>query len=173
MTPEKRKILETRAAALALPRGASDPAGDLQVVQFSLGSETYAVESSYIREVCPLKDFSPIPCTPAFILGMMNVRGQILTVLNLGSLFDVGKTSLSDLNKVLILRDGAVEMGIVADAILGIRLLSSDDLQTSIPTLEGFRAELLRGVTADQMILLNAAKLLTHQSIIVNDEAAA
>jgi len=108
-----------------------------------LAGERYAVAAEFVREAVPLKDFSPIPCTPAFVLGMMNVRGQILTLIDVRRLFDLPCENLSELNQVLILRGADTEFGIVADAILGMHPVPLSDFQTSVPTLGGIHSEML------------------------------
>ena len=170
--PKKRQILEFRARLLARPVGGDEePGGRLETVQFTLAGERYAVAAEYVREAVPLKDFSPVPCTPAFVLGMINVRGQILTLLDIRRLFDLPHGSLSELNQVLILRDGDVEFGIVTDAILGMEAISLEDFQTTVPALSGTQSHLFRGVRADCLILLDAQKLLSSEAIIVHEEA--
>jgi purine-binding chemotaxis protein CheW len=46
------------------------------VVEFLLGVERYAIEFKYIREIQPLRDLTPLPCAPPFVLGLINVRGK-------------------------------------------------------------------------------------------------
>lgn len=167
-------ILEARARALAQPRSREEDARPrLDVLQFLLAGERYGVALEFIREVLPLKDFSPIPCTPAFVVGMMNVRGQILTLLNLCPLLDLPKHAISNLNQVVVLRGDDIEFGVLADAILGMRSVEIAALQETLPGYSGVRAELLRGVTPDRLIILDARKVLTHPGMIVKDEGHA
>jgi purine-binding chemotaxis protein CheW len=73
--PEKiQEILKARACELARePR--RDDAEHVEIVEFMLANERYGLESCYVREVYPLKDYTPLPCTPSFVLGLINVRG--------------------------------------------------------------------------------------------------
>jgi len=96
---EKRAILKKRAQVLARAPKREDEAGEcLEVVEFLLAYEQYGIESSYIREVYPLKDLTPLPCTPPFVLGIINVRGQILSVIDLKKIFDLPQKGLTELN---------------------------------------------------------------------------
>src|SRR5262245_12872407 len=72
LTPDaKRTILRARAQALAREPEREETAGEtLQVVEFTLAYETYAIELGYVREVYPLKELTPLPCTPAYVLGI-------------------------------------------------------------------------------------------------------
>ncbi|MBI5446920.1 MAG: purine-binding chemotaxis protein CheW [Deltaproteobacteria bacterium] len=167
---ERRRILRQRARALArVPE--REPAGErLQVVEFLVSSERYGIESAYVGEVYPLKDLAPIPCTPPFVLGVVNVRGRILSVLDLRKFFDLPEKGPSDLNKVLILGDGAMEFGVLADEILGFRSLPADALQPSLPTLTEVRAEYLKGVTRERLVVLDGSKILSDPRIVVHEE---
>ena len=64
-----------------------------------------------------------MPCTPPFILGIINVRGQILAVIDLKRFFNLPDKGLSDLNKVIILRRGGLEVGLLADAVAGVQAI--------------------------------------------------
>jgi purine-binding chemotaxis protein CheW len=171
-TPEeKQKILRTRAQALAREPELEEAArGTLEVVEFLLAYETYGVESSYVREVYPLKAFTPLPCTPPFVLGIMNIRGQILSVIDLKKFFDLPAKGLTDLNKVIVIHNDSMAFGILADAILGVRSMPLESVQPSLPTLTGIRAAYLKGVTAERMVILDAGKLLADSKMIVLEE---
>jgi purine-binding chemotaxis protein CheW len=137
-------------------------AGDyLQVVQFRLAHEHYGIEVKYVREVCPLKDLTPLPGTPAFILGLTNVRGQVLSIIDVKKLFDLPDKGLTDLDKVMILQARGTEMGVLADAVLGVEPVAVQEIQPSLPTLTGVRERYLQGVTRDSVVLLDAEKLLS------------
>ncbi len=142
----------------------------LKVIEFRLAHETYAIEAAFVREVYPLKELTPLPCTPPFICGIVNIRGQILTVIDLKKFFDLPDKGLTDLNKVIVVRTLRLELGILADEIIGVRFLAPDEIQSSLPTLTGVRADYLRGVTSDRSVVLDAARLLSDEKLIVRDE---
>ena len=168
---EKKKILKARAQAFAQEPGKQAPAQDhIEVVEFLLAHEKYGIESSYVQEVYPLRELAPVPCTPPFVLGLINLRGQILSVIDLKKFFDLPEKGLTDLNKVLVVRSDRMELGILADVILGVRTIRLQDLQPSLPTLTGIRAEYLRGVTKERLVILDAEKLLLDKKIIVHEE---
>lgn len=167
---EKKKILKTRAKALAQePKTKEEVEEYIQVVEFLLAHEKYGIESSYVREIYPLKDFTPLPCTPPFVLGIINVRRQILSIIDIKKFFDLPEKGLTDLNKVIILRSDHMEFGILADNILGVRNFLPGELQPSLPTLTGIREEYLKGVTKDRTVVLDAEKLLSDKKIIIHE----
>ncbi len=168
---EEREILKSRARELAREPLQEEPTGEiLDVLEFSLAYETFGIEMSYVRETRPLRDLTPVPCTPPFVLGLVNVRGQILSVIDLKKFFDLPEQGLTDLNKVIILRDGGMEFGILADAVRGVRAIPATDLQPSLPTLTGVREEYLKGVTKERSVVLDGRKLLADRKIVVHEE---
>ena len=166
---EKKKILKTRAKRLAQePEEKAEKY--IEVVEFLLSYEKYAIESSYVREIYPLKELPPMPCTPQFVLGIINVHGQIISVIDIKKFFELPEKGLSDLNKVIILHNDVMEFGILADVILGVNNISLSELQPSLPTLTGIREDYLKGVTGEQVVILDAEKLLSDKKITVHEE---
>ena len=170
--PEDRKrILKERAETLARETEMKEEEDTIEVVEFLLANEHYAIESRFIREVYPLRDYTPLPGVPSFVLGLLNVRGRIISVVDLKKFFDMPEKGLSDLNKVIIIDDSSMEFGILADTILGVRNIVLRELVPSLPTLTGIREEFLLGVTRERLVLLDAARILTDKKIVVHDEA--
>ena len=168
---ETRRILRARARSLAAGDRSEATSPDLllEVVEFVLGPEHYGIESSHIREIYPLSEFTPVPCTPAFVLGLVNVRGQILSIINIKKLFDLPEKGLTDLNKVIIVHANHMELGILADAVLGVRPIAMEELRPALPTLTGIRAEYLKGITKDPLVVLDVEKILMDEKILVNE----
>ena len=170
---ETQRILKARALALAqepVPAEAADER--IEILEFILAYERYAVETQYVREVYPLENLTPLPCTPRFVLGIVNVRGEILSVIDLKKFFDLPEKGLTDLNKVIVLQSGNMLFGILADAIVGVRHIPLTDIQPSLPTLTGVRGEYLKGVTPERLVILDAEKLLTDEGIVVQEQVA-
>ena len=167
---ETKRILRERAQILAREPGKA-VAGDqfIEVVEFVLAFESYAIETRYVREVEPLDNLTPLPGTPAFVLGIVNVRGEILSVIDLGKFFELPEQGLTDLNKVIVLESENMLFGILADAVAGVRRIPVGDIQPSLPTLTGIREAYLRGVTPGRTAILDAEKLLTDASIVVQE----
>lgn len=169
---EQRSILKERALALTREPGPIGTAeGSLDLVEFRLASEVYAIEYVFVREVHTLKDLTPLPATPPFVLGIINVHGQILSVVDLRVFFNLPESGLGDLNKVIVLGDDRMGFGILADAIIGTRTIPRGAIQPPIPTLTGIGVEYLMGITEAGMIILDAERILGDEKIIIFEEA--
>lgn len=169
---DTKRVLKARAQQLAQEPVSAEFANErIEVVEFMLAYERYAVESRYVREVCPLENLTSLPCTPAFVLGIVNIRGEILSVIDLKKFFDLPEKGLTDLNKIIVLQSGDMVFGILADAISGMRRIPLTSIQLSLPTFSGIRETYLKGVMGlERMVILDAGKLLTDEKIIVQEQ---
>lgn len=169
--PDATHVLRARARALARPPELA-PAAEtlLEVLEFGLAQERYAMETRYVHEVYPLKELTPLPGTPPFVLGIVNVRGRILPVLDIKRFFDLPEQGLTDLHRIIIVHGHDLELGLLADAIVGVRSIPVGSLQPSLPTLTGIRGEYLKGVTAEHLVVLDLDRILADPKIIVHEE---
>ena len=97
----------------------------------------------------------------------MNVRGRILSVIDIRRLFDFGNAGLTNLNKAIILAKGDMELAVLADEVTGVRNVGVDNWQSTLPTLTERQGDYLLGVTKDQIVMLDAEKLLMSKDLIV------
>lgn len=169
---DNARVLAARARELAREAAPqSRPQDQLEVVEFLLAHETYAIESSFVREVYPLRDLTPLPGVPAFVAGIVNVRGKIVSVIDLKRLVDLPARGLTELNKIIVIGNEHMEFGLLADAVLGVQHIPLRSLQRALPTLTGIRAEYLRGVARERLVILDAARILADPKLVVRDEA--
>lgn len=169
----QQRLLAERAARLAQVRAAiQEQAEDqLSVLEFQIAQERYAVDVTWVKEVTAPKSLTSVPCTPAFIAGIISVRGRIVSVLNLHKFFGLSGQGLSNLNRVVIVQTGGLELGILADTILGERKLPLNALEMFAPETEpNWPAKYLKGLTSDGVQVLALGKLLATPELIINEE---
>ena len=136
------------------------PADQFEVLRFGISGELYAIASEHVAQVLPLSQYTPLPNTPAYVLGIVNVRGRIVSVLDLRVLFELPIGSLSERNFLLILQSPQMEFGVLIDQVLGIAQIRRNSLQKPPVNLTGVRAQYLLGVTDEQATVLDGARLL-------------
>ena len=168
---KKKTVLRSRAKKLSQEIESKGTGEEyFEVLEFLLAQETYAIETNFVREVYPMTELTPLPCTPVFVFGLINVRGQILTVIDMKKLFDLPEKGITNLNKVIVVRKDAMELGILADEIIGIRNIPVSELQPPLLTMTGIHAEYLKGVTGERLIVLDMERFLTDRRLIVHEE---
>jgi len=165
------RILHERAIALARPPPtAASPHESLELLEFKLASERYAVETRHVVEVHPLRDLTPLPGTPPFIRGIVNLRGRILPVFDLKKFFDLPEQGLTDLHRIIVVRGNDLELGLLADVVAGVRSLALEKLAPALPTLSEIGAEYLKGVSDERLVVLDLDRIFADPKIIVHDE---
>jgi purine-binding chemotaxis protein CheW len=170
VSPDKMKsILEARSRALS--QSTEIQAGEsMQLVVFSLANETYGLATDYVREVQPLHQVSPVPCTPDLVVGVINIRGSIYSVIDIRSFFGVEQKEITELTKVILVNAAGLEVGILADDVKGATSIPLAEIKSALDAQSGIKDEYVQGVTKDMLIILNLEALLRDERIIVRQE---
>ena len=173
------EILAARARQLARVPKESEVEGDvLHLVRFNLGEECYAVEIALVREVQTLEveTWSRVPCTPGFIVGAVNIRGRVYSIMDVGSFLGLPDRPISETACVLLVRsgsqgsDGEMELSILVDAMPTVVSISIDAIQPPQTIISPRAQEYVRGVTDEMLVILDLERLLSDSGIIVYDE---
>lgn len=168
---QAREVLRARARALASPVGSEGIAEPVEVVEFRLAGESYALESICVAGVFPLTELTRLPGTPAFVQGVVHVRGEIVSVVDLRSFFGLPASGITDLNKVILLQSREMAFGILADWVEGVRVIDAGALQPGLPTLGDRRRDYLKGIAEGRVVVLDAAALLADPRMVIDEEA--
>jgi len=166
-TPEQTKaILDARARRLAA-RPPAQTAGDvLSLATFALGDERYAIEMRFVREVTKLVEYAPVPGVPRYILGVTNLRGELLLVIDPRRLLGLPERGLTDLGRLIVLGEERIELGLVADAALGMLDVPTREVLAAPDGLGG--RGYLRGVTKDAWIVMDGRGLLADDRFVID-----
>lgn len=159
---ERRKqILRQRAAELAGRAKAEPDAGSfLEVLVFGLGGERYAVDTSFVTEIHPLRGLTRIPLCPPFVRGAAAVRGRIVSVVDIKQLLHFPDGGLTERDKIIVLRNDREEMAILAEELFGLEFIDRDAIDSSIGSLPGVDVEFFEGIGAGGVVLLDAGLIL-------------
>ncbi|HKI33968.1 MAG TPA: chemotaxis protein CheW [Gemmataceae bacterium] len=170
LSPERaRAVMEERALALArVPPRAPDAAEVLEVVTFSLANERYAVETCHAHEVVRFGDLTPVPGAPDFLVGLHNLRGEILAVFDLRRFFGVADQGLTELARLVVLGGDHAEFGVLADAVHEVTILRIDEVHGAPASAAGPGREYLRGVSAGGLVVLDGAVLLRDSRLFID-----
>ncbi|HWH70847.1 MAG TPA: chemotaxis protein CheW [Candidatus Sulfotelmatobacter sp.] len=168
---EQARLLQARAQALARPADRqTDAEAPIEFVAFSLANERYGLEAAFLREVVAVKEITPLPTVPPFVAGIFNLRGQVISVIDLKHLLELPQHGLSDFHTVLVLHSARMEFGLLVDRVLGTCQVRPGELQPALPNLSGPGESFLKGITPDRLALLDGAQLLEHSRLRVYEE---
>jgi purine-binding chemotaxis protein CheW len=170
LSPEQaRAVLEERARLLARTPPVQPRATEIvEVVKFSVAGERYAVGACFVREVVRFTALTPVPGTPPFLAGVVNLRGEILAVFDLPRLF--GMDEAREPASILVLGGERPEFGLLADAVHELVALRHDEILSSAETIAAAGRAYLQGMTADALIVLNGAALLQDPRLYIELE---
>lgn len=167
---EVTRILRERAQALARPlEEAPIHTEMLELLVFSLTGERYGVETVHVLEVISLRELTPVPCTPAFVLGVVNHRGRILSVLDFRRLFDL-RGQVTEGSRVVAVAAGGMVFGIFAESVSGTVPVPAHNVAPPPATLTGDRQAFILGVTEDMVAVLDLEAIVRDQRIVVNEK---
>lgn len=164
-----RAIMDERARLLASVRAEqAQPTQVLETLGFALGHERHAVESKHVREVVRLVDFTPVPGAPEFLLGIINLRGELLVLTDLRKFLGVPQQGISERARVIVLGTDRPEFGILADEAHELRSIPLGEIQHRPQSKTTTHREIILGVTSDATIILDGAHLLADPRLFVD-----
>jgi purine-binding chemotaxis protein CheW len=172
LTPEQvQQVMDRRAATLArVPDRRPDSSEILEVITFPLGQEQFAVETVFVREVYRSGDITPLPGSPAFVVGLTNLRGEVLAVMDLRKFFGIDAAEEGAHPQVVVLGNDRVEFGILVDDVYEVTTLRLEEILEPPGSVAGASRDYLRGVTKDALSVLDGAALLKDERLYVDEK---
>jgi purine-binding chemotaxis protein CheW len=170
----KDAILAERARLLARPvETAVTGAAHLRLATFALASEHYGIDARLVIEISRLSDFTPLPRAPSHLVGITNLRGEILPIFDVRALLGRSRRALDDLSRLIVLGKTRAEFGILADTTRELVSLSEMDLMPPPPSVSAEARHYLRGVTKDALVVLDGSVLLEDRRLFLdqNDDS--
>lgn len=148
----------------------------IEVLEFETNasdcSEKYAVEIPYLTEVHSVKSVTKLPCTPAFIIGIINFRGKIISVIDIRNFlgFTTKAVEVDNVKKVIVVKVNELEVGIIADSILACNLIPLCEIQKNVLVAMNFNSKYFKGITREGSIVLDIRNIMLDEKIIVDEE---
>lgn len=168
---EIARILNSRALALAAPPEDTAPATEMiQLLVVTLSGERFGIETAPAIEAISLQGLIPVPCTPTFVVGVVNYKGRILTVLDLRRLLGLSGEGVTEGSKIVLVEAGGMTFGIIVDTVVGIMLVLANKMMPPPETLTGLRLALTRGMTEELITILDLDALARSPTILVNEQ---
>ncbi len=137
-----------------------------QLIKFSVADLNFGIEITQIHQILKPQEIFKVPNTPPFIEGLLNLRGQVLTVFNLRKRFALPEKENDDNTKIIIVQLNELLLGFVVDSVTEIVRIADEDISETPPSLRGFDKKFLNGVgkVDDKIILLlDLTKVLSSE----------
>ena len=99
-------------------------------ISFSLNGEIYCINLKFVKEITKLKHVSltKVPCVPDFIIGLINLRGDFITIVDIKKFLNIPKADITEKTKIIVIRTENMQIGILVDDIFGIENIPNEKL---------------------------------------------
>jgi len=148
----------------------------VQYLTCGVGDEVFAINVAQVREVLDLCPFSKVPNMPAFVRGMIDVRGQAVPVIDLRSRFGLPATVTTDHTRIMVLEvvvdSRALVVGALTDRVFEVTALDAGDVAPPPEIGVRWRSEIIRGIGRRRdkfVIVLNLNKVFTMDDLLSTD----
>ncbi|MBY6198790.1 chemotaxis protein CheW [Vibrio hangzhouensis] len=144
-----------------------DQANDevLQWVTFQLEEETYGINVMQVREVLRYTEIAPVPGAPDYVLGIINLRGNVVTVIDTRSRFGLMPGEITDNTRIIVIESERQVIGILVDSVAEVVYLRSSEIDTTPSVGTDESAKFIQGVSnrdGKLLILVDLNKLLSE-----------
>jgi len=166
---ETRKVLEARARAIAKPLSQQQHALRDQYLRFRLGAvERYGIPYAYLEELLYVGNLARVPCTPAFVSGVVNHRGELLTILDLKQFFRMPAVALSDEARIIVVKHDGMRTGLLVDSVDGNEAYQDAEVSPPLSSEGVSNMEYVLGIHDGSVTLLNLKALLGDPALRVH-----
>jgi len=144
----------------------SQASGDkvLQYVTFRLDDETYGIDVMQIQEVLRYTEIAPVPGAPDYVLGIINLRGNVVTVIDTRRRFGLADAEVTDATRIVVMESDSQVMGILVDSVAEVVYLKASDIETAPNVGNEESARFIQGVcnrNGELIILVEFEKMLS------------
>ena len=135
-----------------------------QLISFMVGKEEYGLEILNVKEVIRIREITKIPKAPVFVKGIINLRGDVIPIIDLREKFGLETKEYTTMTRVIIVEVDGKSIGMVVDSVSQVIRIEKDQVEPPPSLIGGISAEYLRGVGKlgeRLIIMLNIDRILT------------
>lgn len=160
-------------------------AGSDRYLTFALGGEVYALDILDVTEIMEFRSLTVVPMMPAFIRGVINLRGRVVPVVDMAARFGRGDTQVARRTSIIIVETGTQpgtddttgsnpQMGIMVDAVNKVVHLGTEDIEPPPAFGAGIRSDFISGMARYQdefIIVLDVTRVLSLDEMVALGQA--
>ncbi|TDQ36643.1 chemotaxis protein CheW [Thiopseudomonas denitrificans] len=138
----------------------------LQWVTFRLEEETYGINVMQVQEVLRYSEIAPVPGAPGYVLGIINLRGNVVTVIDTRQRFGLPSAGVTDNTRIVIIEADRQVVGILVDSVAEVVYLRQSEIETTPNVGNEEAAKFIQGVcnkNDELLILVDLEKMMTAQ----------
>ena len=138
----------------------------IQFVTFVLKGEIYGINVMQVQEVLRVSEIAPVPGAPSYVLGIINLRGNVVTVIDTRARFGLPSTEVDDASRIIVIESEKQVVGMLVDAVAEVVELHESEIDVAPNVGNEESSRYIQGVaTRDRklLILVDLNKLLTDE----------
>lgn len=141
-----------------------------EFLAFTLGREEYCIDILKVQEIRGYETVTPIPNTPAFMKGVVNLRGMIVPIIDLRIKLELAMVSYDQFTVVIILSIRGRILGVVVDSVSDVIALAAEEIKEAPQLGAAIKTDYIDGlVTIDErmLIIIDIEKFATMEEIVL------
>ena len=142
----------------------NDP--EIQLVTFRLKDETYGINVMQVQEVLRVAEIAPVPGAPHYVLGIINLRGNVVTVIDTRVRFGLPSAEIDDLSRIIVIESEAQVVGILVDSVAEVVDLHVSEIDSAPNVGNEESSRYIQGVASrnsNLLIVVDLNKLLSEE----------
>lgn len=122
----------------------------IELTVFTVGDILCAVENDRVREISGLRAITPVHHAPEHVRGVVNLRGQIMTIIDLGVRLGIGAVPEDRNSRILVVRSGEEDIGLLVDGIEDVKTVSASDMEPPPSNVQGLSGAFLKAILKEK-----------------------
>ncbi|MDY0273990.1 MAG: chemotaxis protein CheW [Desulfomicrobium sp.] len=140
--------------------------GPVQLSCFYVGSALCAIDINVVQEMNRQMEMTRVPQAPVHVLGIMNLRGRIVTIIDLGQKLGLTPSQKTDSSRIIIVNSQDENIGLLVDKITDVITVQWEDMESTPSNIKGVRSKYFQGVfkaNKDLVAVLDVETVLTEE----------
>lgn len=172
-TPEERAIFRDRTDNLKLPIASQDLKNLIPIAVIALNNNLFGIDLAMVREFTDIRSVTPMPCCPTHIIGNMNLRGEILTLVDISKFFNLPSMVMFDGYKAMVVEVEGIVIGVIVEAVRDVMFfLDPLEIKAKSTVVDSMNEEYIQGVTSyqeERMSIVDLPKIFLKGGLIVDE----
>ncbi len=146
---------------------------EMQIILFELGRSFYGIPIEKVSEIIKIEEIAMLPKAPYYIEGIINLRGNVVPVIDLRKRFNMESIERTKKNKIIVVLIGKRLFGIIVDSVHEVLTLSRENIEPSLPTASGIKADFIESIGKNEdklIIILDITRIIQSNEEIKIEE---
>lgn len=141
----------------------------IEFLSLTVDGEVYGIDVTTIMEVIRVPEIAPVPSAQSDVLGIINLRGKIITILDARKKFGVTEAELTNESRIIIIQKDDSMLGLLVDGVIEVLKIPKDDIEPSPSVVEGTALQFFDGIYSKNgnfVVIFNALKLMDSEEAV-------